>query len=99
MYRANEEVLARLGGTGSILRRLRRASRPRVGNTDPARRAEPLVGHADGATIIVKDPRIDVLLPLWGDILSGRLHPVLVIRDPTKIAQSSSLRAGATDRS
>lgn len=51
-----------------------------------------LAGH--GAPIVVKDPRIEVLLPIWGDVLRGRLHPVIAIRDPIEIALSLAVRDG-----
>jgi hypothetical protein len=41
-----------------------------------------VIGEAGGAPVVVKDPRIGVLLPLWDDLLRSTLHPVLVVRDP-----------------
>jgi len=47
-----------------------------------------LVQDSGSAPLALKDPRIGVMLPLWGPVLSGVLHPVLVIRDPIEIAFS-----------
>ena len=38
--------------------------------------------------LVLKDPRIGVLLELWWPLLAGRFHPVLVIRDPVEVAIS-----------
>jgi hypothetical protein len=66
---------------------------------------EPLQGalHAEldritvagsGRPLVIKDPRIGVLLPIWGPTLSQRLHPVLVLRDPIEVALSLRRRDG-----
>jgi hypothetical protein len=55
---------------------------------------ERIVAGADGAPIVVKDPRIGVMMPLWRRIIDGRLHPVLVVRDPTEVARSLRARDG-----
>jgi hypothetical protein len=49
---------------------------------------------AGGAPIVVKDPRIGVMMPLWLPIIDGRLHPVLVVRDPSEVARSLRTRDG-----
>ena len=49
---------------------------------------------AHGTPIVVKDPRIGVLMPLWAPVLADCLHPVLVIRDPIEIALSLRARDG-----
>lgn len=51
-----------------------------------------MIGSSGGAPIVVKEPRINSLLPLWGPILDGLLHPVLAIRDPLEVAMSHSSR-------
>ena len=53
-----------------------------------------IAAGADGAPIVIKDPRIGVLMPLWRRIIDGRLHPVLVVRDPTEVARSLRIRDG-----
>jgi hypothetical protein len=53
---------------------------------------EELVERANGAPVVLKDPRIGVMMPLWGPLPAGRLHPVLVVRDPTEIARSLRAR-------
>lgn len=50
--------------------------------------------EANGAPVIVKDPRIGVLLPIWAPVIDELLHPVLTIRDPVEIAMSLSRRDG-----
>ena len=77
-----------------------RPSQPRP--DDPASRdlrRSGLGGRAadrDGRTapVVLKDPRIGVLLDLWGPILDGLLHPVLVVRPPTEVAASLAARDG-----
>jgi hypothetical protein len=91
----NHGVLEQLGGTwfdppavdrqltaGELLRTLV--------STELAR----IVAAASGAPVVIKDPRIGVLLPIWGPALSERLHPVLVVRDPIEVALSLRRRDG-----
>jgi hypothetical protein len=95
VFQVNERILERLGGTwfdppseDELL-----AARGRVG---PELRAvfEHLVSEADAAPLVIKDPRIGVMLPVWGEIIDEHLHPVLVIRDPAEIALSLERRDG-----
>ncbi|HEX7058263.1 MAG TPA: hypothetical protein VF176_00220 [Solirubrobacterales bacterium] len=53
---------------------------------------DDLIASADGAPIVVKEPRINGLLPLWGPVIGGVLHPVLAIRDPVEVALSHAHR-------
>jgi hypothetical protein len=55
---------------------------------------EQLLQQAGDRPVAVKDPRIAALMPLWGPVISGRLHPVLVVRDPLEIAESLAARGG-----
>jgi hypothetical protein len=93
IWRANERILEQLGGSWF--------DPPPVASQVAARewavpvlRAELLHidRQADRAPIVVKDPRIGVMMPLWHAILAEHLHPVLVIRDPIEIAMSLNRR-------
>lgn len=53
-----------------------------------------IAAGAGGAPIVIKDPRIGVMMPLWRPIIDGQLHPVLVVREPTEIARSLRVRDG-----
>jgi hypothetical protein len=55
-----------------------------------------LVSSAGGAPVVLKEPRISGLLPLWWPALDGVLHPVLAIRDPLEVALSHSERDGTS---
>jgi hypothetical protein len=55
---------------------------------------DQIIEHACGMPVVIKDPRIGVMMPLWGQILEGRFHPVLVVRDPVEIAVSLQRRDG-----
>jgi hypothetical protein len=50
--------------------------------------------RAEGAPIVIKEPRINGLLDLWGPIVEDLLHPVLVIRSPLEVAFSLVTRDG-----
>jgi hypothetical protein len=95
IWRRNEEVLAKLGGSWF-------APPPDAAQIAARRWAVPvleteverILDQANGAPIAVKDPRIGVLMALWDQVLRDRLHPVLVIRNPVEIALSLSRRDG-----
>lgn len=53
-----------------------------------------LAGEAAGRPLVIKDPRIVMLLPLWAPVLDELLHPVLVVRDPIEVAWSLHRRDG-----
>jgi hypothetical protein len=55
---------------------------------------ERLLREAGGAPVVLKDPRIGVMWGLWAPVLAGRLHPVMVIRDPLEVAFSLQRRDG-----
>jgi hypothetical protein len=46
--------------------------------------------------VVLKDPRINSLLPLWRPAIEGVLHPVIAIRDPLEIALSHSQMEGTS---
>lgn len=95
VYRANELVLEKLGRSW-FDPPAREAQLAAQTSLLPILRAplEDLIDGADGAPVVLKDPRISVMLPLWEQALAGRLHPVLVVRDPIEIARSLLLRDG-----
>jgi hypothetical protein len=53
-----------------------------------------LLAQAGGSPIVIKDPRVGVLAPVWGPIIDDYLHPVLVLRDPIEVAMSLASRDG-----
>ncbi len=93
--RVNKEVLEKLGGSwfDPPPRAAQLAAREWAA---PVLRAavEKVLQQADGAPVVVKDPRIGVMMPLWAPVLADRLHPVLAIRDPVEIALSLGRHAG-----
>lgn len=95
VWRANEQILDRLQATwfdppATALQRPAREWAVPMLRTE----VERILGQADGAPVAIKDPRIGVMTPLWGEILTDQLHPVLVIRDPIEIAHSVARRDG-----
>lgn len=55
---------------------------------------EDRLSEAGEQPLALKDPRIGVMLELWGPLLTGRLHPVLVVRHPLEVALSLARRDG-----
>ena len=53
---------------------------------------ESLIAAGEGAPVLLKEPRINNLLPLWQPTIEGVLHPVLVVRDPLEAALSQAER-------
>lgn len=95
IWRVNEEVLGKLGGTWfdpppvTVQMAARHWAAPLL-----HAEVERIAGQSSGAPIVIKDPRIGVMMPLWGPILADHLHPVLVVRDPVEIARSLLIRDG-----
>jgi len=54
-----------------------------------------LVAEAGPSPVVLKDPRIGLLLDLWLPLLAGRFAPVLVVRDPLEVATSLAARDGS----
>jgi hypothetical protein len=95
LYRRNEAILKRLDGSWFDPP----SERAQLQAADWARpllrgELERLREQADGAPLAVKDPRIGVLMALWGPLVRDCLHPVLVVRDPIEIALSLARRDG-----
>jgi hypothetical protein len=57
---------------------------------------ESLIVAAGSAPVVIKEPRINGLLPLWRPVIDGVLHPVLTVRDPLEIALSHAHRDGTS---
>lgn len=95
VWRANESILSRLGGTwfDPPPEDQQRAARAWA-TSELLAVFERLLDEASNAPVAIKDPRIGVMLPVWGEIIDDRLHPVLVIRDPIEIALSLNRRDG-----
>jgi hypothetical protein len=94
---ANEQVLTGLGGTWSdppseeVQLNARERMLPLL--RDEVQR---VVRDAAGRPVLIKDPRIGVMMPLWDSIVTEWLHPVLVVRDPVEIAYSLLRRDGTS---
>jgi len=89
LYRVNDRVLEALGGDWLVApseERQRNASVWAI----PTLRAEleRIRRDAAGCPLVVKDPRIGVMLPLWGPLLGESFLPVFVIRHPWEVALS-----------
>lgn len=95
VYRANEELLAAAGGSwfSPPSRDAQLSIQARA--SDRLRDLLCLLReHADHRPLVIKDPRVAALLDLWGPLIDGLLHPVLVVRDPVEIALSLEARDG-----
>ena len=95
VYRLNEEILGLLDATWFTPppREAKLAARswavPRVQAV-----FQRLSAGAGGAPIALKEPRIGVLLEVWGPVIDASLHPVLVVRNPVEVATSLRARDG-----
>jgi len=49
---------------------------------------------SDGRTLVVKDPRLCITLPLWRSALPHPLASIFVLRDPLEVARSLQTRDG-----
>lgn len=91
----NDEILTRLGGTwfdppsAESLRSAASWASPQL-----SAELDRIVEQSGGAPVVIKDPRIGVMLELWGPIIEPRLHPVLAVRDPLEVAASLARRDG-----
>jgi hypothetical protein len=55
---------------------------------------ERLQAEAGDRPLVIKDPRIGVLLDLWGPVIARGLHSALAVRHPAEIALSLERREG-----
>ncbi len=92
----NEEVLRRFdsswwaqGPSAAVQRRHRADYQPRIRSI-----LESLQSQAEGHPIVIKEPRISALLPIWGSAIDRRLHVVLAVRSPIEVALSLFERDG-----
>ena len=96
VWRVNENILSRLSGTWFDPPPEDQQLAARAWTTPELLAVfEHLVAQANDAPVVLKDPRIGVMLPVWADIVEDYLHPVLVIRDPIEIALSVNRRDGS----
>ena len=95
VWRANESVLTELAGTWfdppAETQQLaaREWALPRLRGV-----FDQLLADRNDRPVVLKDPRVGVMMPLWRPIIEEHLHPVLVIRDPLEIAMSLTQRDG-----
>lgn len=92
-YQFNDAVLADAGGAYDDP-----PPREALLEGAEARRADirtlvdTLIGEALPAPLVVKDPRIAVMLPLWSGVVGTVLRPVVILRNPLEIARSLNVR-------
>jgi len=95
VFRVNEGILDRSGGTWFMPPGAEAQLRASVWALPAVRSVvERLIDQANCAPVAVKDPRIGVLLDVWGPLIAETLHPVLVVRNPVEIARSLAVRDG-----
>jgi hypothetical protein len=93
IYRANEQVLAHLDGTWfDTPNELQQLSLDAEQTRCLTRELAVLLDAAGRSPLVLKDPRIGMLMPLWWPLLAGVLHPVLVVRHPLEVALSLEQR-------
>jgi hypothetical protein len=86
---ANERVLGQIGGTWFEAPAAAECEQVDEWASRMLRdEVDRLNREADGRPLVVKDPRIDVMMPIWRSILGPGFHPVLVVRNPVEIALS-----------
>lgn len=95
-YDLNEQILGALDATWFLPPTEHRQRKARDWVAPKLRTLlESLTNEANDAPILVKDPRIGVMLGLWGPVIDEwRLHPVLVLRNPVEVATSLNRRDG-----
>jgi len=95
---ANEALLERFGCSWWGDAPPPEEQRPLRAEMEPKLRSivESLIEKARDAPVVVKEPRINGLLPLWQPVIDGILHPVLTVRDPLEVALSHESRDGTS---
>jgi hypothetical protein len=53
---------------------------------------QQLLKSAAPAPLVVKDPRVPLILPAWDEVVGSTLSPLLVVRNPLEVAQSLNRR-------
>ncbi len=92
----NDQILCAAGATW--FQPPRAGSRYEPGGVDRGRAQvvlDELVTEAGPLPVVLKDPRIGMLLDLWLPILAERFAPVLVVRHPLEVAASLAARDGS----
>jgi hypothetical protein len=93
IHDANERILAEAGGSWlepPQTDRLLAEGDQTIGHLQGL--LQQMVREAANRPVVVKDPRIGVLLPVWKPASAGVLHPVVVVRDPVEVAMSVTRR-------
>jgi hypothetical protein len=92
----NERLLGELGSAWWAEAPIEKATAPQCerGRQEVSEVVRRLFQGADGAPVVIKEPRINGLLDLWGPVADGLLHPILVVRNPIEVAFSLSTRDG-----
>ncbi len=94
-YDVNEAILRELGASWFDPPSPEAQSGARPGAEPQIRELlDRLQAERCGAPVVVKDPRVGVLLEVWGPLVRERLHPVLAVRHPVEIARSLAVRDG-----
>ena len=57
-----------------------------------AEAARWVASTSEGTTLVLKDPRLCITLPLWRSALPGALPSIFVLRDPLEVARSLQAR-------
>jgi hypothetical protein len=92
VWRVNERVLCDLGYSLCAPGGLEQLT-PSADYLRPLREVlAQILAAADSAPLVLKDPRISMLIRLWGPLVEGVLHPVLVVRHPGEVALSLARR-------
>ncbi|MGB8651045.1 MAG: hypothetical protein WCD35_10330, partial [Mycobacteriales bacterium] len=91
----NDGLLARLGGSWDCPPAQDTVLATRDESLDQVRaEVRALLSRSGGAPVVLKDPRISVLLPLWWPVLKDDFCAVLVLRNPLETARSLARRDG-----
>lgn len=93
VHMCNVRVLAALGGDTY-------APPPPASGWEHDRKFDPLraeaarwiASTADDRTVVLKDPRLCITLPIWRTALPGALPSLFVLRDPMEVARSLQAR-------
>ncbi|MGZ4474941.1 MAG: hypothetical protein ACXVWW_04480 [Nocardioides sp.] len=92
---SNDALLARAGATWDEPPSRDALAQMREHSTGEITKAfTALLDEAAGQPLVLKDPRISVLLPLWQPVVATALAPVLVLRNPLECARSLLVRDG-----
>lgn len=92
----NDQILNAAGTTWFQPLRPGSGYEPDAVDRDRARvMLDGVIAEAWPLPVVLKDPRIGLLLDLWMPLLAGRFAPVLVVRNPLEVAASLAARDGS----